>query len=324
MVTRTERRFDRGPSGPLHDNRAPRRTPHLSHCNAWRTQHPRQALHTLLHSFGIPDYVLAVTTTLDPLTSGPPTEIPLRNAPLVRVVAAVRFPIIAAIEQRGFMTAFQEAIRAEYPVLRPETTKGVVVGPQGVAAMPEQTIWRFADVEGAWRVSLAPDFMALETTAYRSRQDFLDRLKEAVDALDEHVQPKVIDRFGVRYIDRITGQAADEIVRLVRPEVSGIATSVLAPHVQHAISEVLLNAGDDAGMLARWGRLPPNATVDPSAMEPVAERSWILDIDMFSSKPSRFEPDQLLNKAGQFAERIYTFFRWVVTEEFLRRYGGEL
>lgn len=262
-------------------------------------------------------------TPFDPLAAAPPAEVPLKNAPLVRVIAQLRFPTIAAIEQRSFLAAFQEAIRAEYPVLRPEMTKGVLLGPQGVAAMPEQTTWRFADVDGAWRVSLAPDFMALETTAYRSRRDFLERLKEAVEALDEHIQPKVIDRLGVRYIDRITGESAKEIARLVRPEIGGLATTALAPHVQHAISEVLLSVGEQSAMVARWGRLPPNATVDPAAMEPVAAPSWILDIDMFSRESTRFDPEQIMEKAAAFAERSYAFFRWAVTDEFLRRYGGE-
>lgn len=264
-----------------------------------------------------------MTTDFDPLTVGPPAEILLKNAPLVRVIAQLRFPTIAAIEQRNFLAAFQEAIRAEYPVLRPEMTKSVLLGPQGVAAMPEQTTWRFSDVDGAWRVSLSPDFMALETTAYRSRRDFLGRLKEAVEALDEHIQPKVIDRLGVRYIDRITGHSAGEIARLVRPEIGGLATSPLASHVQHAISEVLLSTGAHSAMLARWGRLPPNATVDPSAMEPVAVPSFVLDIDMFSRESTRFEPEHAMEKIAAFAERIYAFFRWAVTDEFLRRYGGE-
>jgi uncharacterized protein (TIGR04255 family) len=235
----------------------------------------------------------------------------------------VRFPTIAAIEQSSFIAAFQEAIRTEYPVLRPEKAKAVFFGPQGVAPMPEQTIWRFADVDGSWRVSLAPEFMAVETTAYRSRRGFLERLKGALEALDEHVQPKVVDRLGVRYIDRVEGNAVDEIARLVRPEVGGLVTSVLAPHVQHAISEVLLSVGDDASMLARWGRLPQNATVDPSVMEPIAERSWILDLDMFTNRSVRFELGQVLEKVEAFAQRTYAFFRWAVTDEFLRRYGGE-
>lgn len=43
---------------------------------------------------------------------------------------------------------------------------------------------------------------------------------------------------------------------------------------------------------------------------------------MFTASPRPFSVDQLAESAGRFAERLYTFFRWAVTDEFLRRYGG--
>ena len=46
---------------------------------------------------------------------------------------------------------------------------------------------------------------------YTSRSDFLVRLREILAALDEHVEPKLIDRLGIRYIDWIVGQAVDDI-----------------------------------------------------------------------------------------------------------------
>ena len=64
----------------------------------------------------------------NPLVASPPSEIPLRNAPLVRVIAQVRFPLIASIDKRGFIAAFQEGLRDTYPVLRQETIQGLVVG----------------------------------------------------------------------------------------------------------------------------------------------------------------------------------------------------
>lgn len=263
------------------------------------------------------------TAILDPLTAETPAEVPLAKAPLVRVVAQVRFPIITAIEQPPFMTGFQESLRERYPVLRPETAKGVMLGPDGVAALPDRTIWRFTDLDGVWRVALAPDFMALETTKYLSRTDFVERLGEVLVALDEHVKPKLIDRLGVRYIDRVKGDAVKDIAKLIRPEVSGLSGTSIASHVQHAISEVALKVDEETAMLARWGLLPPNGTVDPAAIEPIPEPSWILDVDMFSTKPMRFNQDVVVGRAKSFTERIYTFFRWFVNDEFLRRYGGE-
>ena len=48
-------------------------------------------------------------STENPLTGSPPPEVPLANAPLIRVIAQVRFPLIASVENRSFVAPFQEA-----------------------------------------------------------------------------------------------------------------------------------------------------------------------------------------------------------------------
>jgi len=254
-----------------------------------------------------------MSATVDPLVAPLPAEVPLKDAPLVRVIAQLRFPEILSVEQRDFVAPFQEAIRSKYPVLRQEQTQGILLGPGGVAP---------ADTDGHWRVSLTPDFVALETTSYVSRSDFFGRLKAVAQALDEHLEPAQLDRLGVRYIDRITGDAVDDIAKLVRPEVRGITGTIAATHAAHALCESLFEVGD-ARVLARWGFLPPGATVDPAAIEPANEKSWLLDLDMFSATPTPFVVDQVVEQAQRYAERIYTIFRWAVTDEFLVRYGGK-
>jgi len=258
----------------------------------------------------------------NPLTSPTPTEVPLTDAPLVRVIAQLRFPEILSVERREFVAPFQEALREIYPILRHEQTQGVIMSPGGMTPAKSQLVWRFTDLEGDWRVSLAPEFVALETTRYGSRSDFLGRLRTVLNALDTHLQPKLADRLGIRYIDRITGDALDDIGDLVRSEVRGILGTAAATHVGHTLSESMFEL-PGARVLARWGRLPGGASVDPSAIEPVPDPSWILDLDMSSAAPMPFAVDGILEEAQRFVERVYTIFRWAVTEDFLRRYGGE-
>ena len=261
----------------------------------------------------------------DPFTDPLPDEVPLPRAPLVRVVAQVRFPPVLSIEKRDFVAPFQEAVRARYPSLRGEQTRGLLMGPQGSVPTPPALIWRFTDIEERWRVSLAAEFVAIETTAYESRGDLMDRLEQVLFALEEHVGPKTVDRLGVRYIDRITGEEVGDIEKLVRPEVLGVAGTAAAQYASHTLSEALFSLpSQSAELRARWGLLPPHGTVDPAAVEPIDERSWILDLDMFSSKPRPFEQSSILSDARAYAERSYCFFRWVVTADFLRLYGGEV
>lgn len=101
----------------------------------------------------------------NPLAAPVPQEVHLEAAPLVRVVAQVRFPLVASIERRDFIAPFQEAVRREYPTLRPEKSFGIVLGANGpVETQAPTTVWRFEDLSGDWRGTLAPSFVALETT----------------------------------------------------------------------------------------------------------------------------------------------------------------
>ena len=262
-----------------------------------------------------------------PLAGPPPPEVPLTDPPLVRVIAQVRFPLIASLEKREFMASFQEAIREFYPVLRPEEGRSVVLGSQGVVDTRSNTLWRFHEARGAWRVTLAPDFLALETTKYTSREDFMERLRLVLEALKEHLDPQVLDRLGVRYIDRVSGENLSALPQLVRPEVAGILGSPLAARAHRAVSEnVFILPGNAGQITARWGLLAPQSTIDPGALDPIDEASWILDADAFQSFQTgsrRLDVDSAVEQARGFAERIYSIFRWAVTNEFLRRYGGD-
>lgn len=263
-----------------------------------------------------------MSVTVDPLVAPLPSEVPLKDAPLVRVIAQLRFPEILSVEHGDFVAPFQEAIRSTYPVLRREEVQGLLLVPGAIAPARPRTAWRFSDTAGHWRVSLSPDFLALETTKYQSRDDFFGRLEVLAQALDAHLAPAQLDRLGVRYIDRITGDAVDDIAALVRPEVRGIMGTAASVHVAHSLSESVFEL-PEARVLARWGLLPPGASVDPAAIEPTNEKSWVLDLDMFSGAPMPFDVRLVVAEAKRYAERVYTIFRWAVTDHFLVRYGGK-
>ncbi|BAU65679.1 unknown protein [Stanieria sp. NIES-3757] len=261
----------------------------------------------------------------NPLIDPPPPEVPLENAPLVRVIAQVRFPPILSIEKKEFVGTFQEAIRDEYPILQPEKTQGFILDPQGNIQTSTQIAWRFIDITGNWRVSLSSNFVALETTAYSSRSNFLERLENIVAALQENFNPTIIERFGLRYVDRLVGQDLTDISLLVKPEIVGVISADFRDDIRQSINESLFIVPDEGGqIIARWGLISGGTTFDPDAIEPITKTSWILDLDMSLSKNREFNIAELMREAKQFSERLYTLFRWSVTDEFLRRFGGEL
>ncbi|QQS10830.1 MAG: TIGR04255 family protein [Rhodospirillales bacterium] len=267
-----------------------------------------------------------MTEALAPLTGPSPTEVHLPRAPLVRVIAQVRFEPILAIRLADRVATFQEIVRGKYPFLKEDRVHQVEValGPAVPPQIKEAILWRFSDQEEqvTWRVSLGVDFVALETTAYESRDNFLQRLREIVDGVEAVFKPQEVRRFGLRYIDRLTGDAMLRASDLIRAEVLGIAQGRIGGAARHILTETILDA-EEGVIQARWGRLPPKATIDPNAIEPIDEPSWLLDLDMSTRSKQSFDGDGISKTATAFAERIYTVFRWMVTTEFLRFYGGK-
>lgn len=51
----------------------------------------------------------------NPFGAPGPDEVPLERAPLVRVIAQLRFPPIVSLGRADFIGPFQEAIRSRYP-----------------------------------------------------------------------------------------------------------------------------------------------------------------------------------------------------------------
>lgn len=259
----------------------------------------------------------------NPFTEPCPVEILLIDPPLVRVVCQVRFPLIASITKQDFIGPFQEAIRRQYPTLRSEVSQGFAFSPAGIAQVIKEHIWRFLSKDETWMVSLAPGFLALETSAYHSKQDFLERMQVLLSALAEHFEPPEIDRLGVRFIDQIVPPELDLLERFVHQDVLGVSASPIKESMLHSVTEHLFDL-PQGQLRTRWGYLPEGMSFEPAAIEPVPSKSWILDLDMFNLEPLPMDPALLVRRLDDFAQVNYAFFRWVVTDDFLEHYQGEL
>jgi uncharacterized protein (TIGR04255 family) len=266
-----------------------------------------------------------------PLSGPPPADVPLPRSPLARVIAQVRFAPILAIRSPDKVAVFQEIIRATYPILNQDRIQHIVITPGGTPNLQEGLIWRFSDQakQPRWRISLGVDFIALETSAYVSRRDFINRLQSVISGLEVAFKPGDVQRFGMRYINRMVDEAVARVADLIRPKILGIAwlndepPSNLGESVTHLLTEAQLLA-EEGQIQARWGSIPKGSTYDPDALEALSEPSWVLDLDMFTQSQQAFVSDELIATATSFAERIYMVFREMVTDDFLRFYGGEL
>ena len=261
----------------------------------------------------------------DPLFGEPQKEIPLAGAPLARVIAQVQFTPIFSIRSEAYVAPFQEAIRSYYPNVEQEK---INLLPLLAVAGEERTgiTWRFLCSKEDWRVSLAPSFIALETTAYTSRADFMERFKVVVAALKSTVGSARMARVGVRYVNRMKSPEIDSLGDLLRPEMLGIASTPLLGRMQHTVTEVFCDVAEGK-LLAKWGVLPPNGSHDPFVAPPVATKSWFLDLDVSKHYDEPFEEmdaNAVHATAVSLATRSYSFFRWATTDRFIAVHGGQL
>ena len=250
-------------------------------------------------------------------------SVPLRDSPLTFVVAQIRFPLVASISEERFIGPFQEKIRGDYSDLRKEMETQVLVGPDGAHAAQGGVVWRFTNDPGGWEVALAPEFIALATRTYSNRGDFLSRLDTILVALGEWLDLRKIRRVGVRYIDRISAPQLAVLPTLVRPEILGAVRSPLADSVQlhHALHDYQYHFEDETTLRARWGYLDKMTTFDPG-IEPLDQESWVLDLDA-SHGERAFDPAAVRDQVQLFSDRIYRYFRWAITEQFLASFGAE-
>ena len=254
---------------------------------------------------------------------GPPVaSVPLPDSPLVFVVTQIRFPLVTSINDPAFVGPFQERIRRTYGDLRQDNEIRVTLGPDGAQNQQRGSVWRFSDEPGGWEVALAPEFIALATHRYTSRSDFMGRLGALLEAFDAWLQPAKVRRLGVRYIDRIGGDHLQSIDRLVRPEVLGPGLVHDPPdgRLQQTLTDSEYRFADETGLRTRWGVLPPRTTFDP-AIDPWDDPSWVLDIDAWHDERP-FDPTAIRQQVRDFSDRIYRYFRWVVTEDFLTTFGA--
>lgn len=263
-----------------------------------------------------------------PFGSEPFDEVPLPQAPLARTLTQIRFPNQSALATDDKVANnFARALSGSYPVLNIEQEVGFLLTPEGVERREGGArIWRLSSADQVWQVSYAPSFVSLETAHYSSRDDFCERLATVWTEFREVVGRPAVQRIGFRYINRVAeGTFLDQLTAMVRPEVMGstFAGANIAP-IARSLTENLYVRSTQDHLLTRWGILPPGETFDP-AIAPQPTVSWILDLDSYRSfDPPMLEGLDVPETVKELGQAAYRYFRWAVTVEFLRFFGGDV
>jgi len=267
-------------------------------------------------------------TTTNPLIDPVPSEVPLARAPLAQVLCAVSFPaILKIVDASGTgVAAFQEAIRAEYPVLNQEIEHAFTFQMDDKNSFAPQitanTVWRFLDKDQRWGVTLSRESLALHTqSAYTTRTEFLDRFEGMARAFCDALDPAQCTRVGARYVNVLDGAMLDDVEGFIRPEFRAFGHQ---PFLDALVSgnqrvEFVVPEGR---LVVRAGILKAGQTHDPQAIPAAEGTRYFLDLDGINMDAREFSAAEIRKTAAGLTERVYTMFRWAVTDKLLEACNG--
>jgi uncharacterized protein (TIGR04255 family) len=250
-------------------------------------------------------------------------EVHLNSAPLIRVLAQVRWPELTELKNQfeQISDSFAKEMQSDYPLSAHKVGTNFTITPEGVSQTKGDSILRLATPDEDWVVFLSPTFLTLETSDYDTREFFLRRFGSVLSGLLKHASIPKATRVGFRFVNRIDSEEdLLDLKELVQPQLLGGRNipGIESVDVRHSLTEVLYDASE-ANLLAKWAVLPAGATIDPT-IEPSLSQCWMLDLDAFTDDRLDFDPDLLVERARRLATMGHTFFRWAVTQKFLDRY----
>ncbi len=251
----------------------------------------------------------------------------LEKTPLTQVVCQVRFDEAeSVIDRKAARRFFEELGGADgaYPKFAQIHSQRVTVNAE---ALPGETPtieqdrgWRFSDPEGAVHVTLLPGSLALETTAYRSWDEFAPRLEQAFSVLAAEVDPAVEQRLGLRFVNLVVlndvHDAAGWEGYLSSDLLAPALHPVLGPGVVAAQHRVVLDLGDELRCILNYGLVP-----DANGSGRVG---YLLDLDVFRERSAPFSAADVFKASELMNERAVSIFQQIVTPKlraFLREDG---
>lgn len=192
--------------------------------------------------------------------------------------------------------------------------------------MPGGTVYRWQSIDSNWHVSFGRRFISLFCTRYQDYEEFRRRLSRVVDSVAQAIEVPLVERIGVRYVNRISDpRLVRNLADYVRPEVLGYSSLTADSADVRLVSSAnqAKYAVGERALQVRTGVIPPGETVDPS-IRPLETESWVMDLDAASEILVPFAVDGILAEAGKLSDVAYDYFKLVTTEGFVREFGGEV
>jgi uncharacterized protein (TIGR04255 family) len=261
-----------------------------------------------------------------------PVELPapdrtiLANAQLQLVVCQVRFDEVEELNDRKTARRLFDklgGVDGPFPKFSQIQTQRITINPQvllGETPVAEQQRgWRFSNRDGDRHLALLPDSLALETTAYRSWDEFAPHLERALTVLANEVDPAIEQRLGLRFVNLIfldeVHDAAGWDGYIAADLLAPGGHTVLGPGVVAAQHRVVLDLGDELRCLLHYG-LAPDANGSGRV-------GYLLDLDVFRERSGPFSAADVFKASELMNDRAVSLFQQVATPRLLALLHGE-
>lgn len=248
----------------------------------------------------------------------PPAErVELRKHAIEVAVAEVRFSGANLLEPTVGLDLQSSAANAglDLPVLQPAQRQDVEVTLTAQGPASSTVVhggWLLASQDGTLTVNVLPDVLVIQSTGYtRFRESLGVPLSVLLPALQERLSPALIHRVGLRYVNRLTdaeavnpqawrGRIADSLLGVLADDDYGTVTAT-QQQIEFALEP-------SVGALLRHG-----AFRDPGVR---SAYSYLLDVDVFSTSTSHFDPDACIGIARRLNRSALSMFQRAVLSEY--------
>ena len=248
-----------------------------------------------------------------------------KKNPLIEVVCQLRFPRILKINDKQ-PADFQEIIRGKFPLFQVSVEQqqqfavdfGAIELPPTPRILQSEAInnYKFSSPDEKWHINLTSTFLALSTYSYDRWENFIENLREPLQALIDLYQPAFFERVGLRYVDAFKrstlGLNDCDWSELIQPFVLGfMSNSEIKGDVlnQNAVVELNIGNGAIAQIRTSKGFVSDMSLGFPM---PAGEESFILDSDMFMLKKTANEVDVSLKYLHDYSTKL---IRSVITDK---------
>jgi len=260
-----------------------------------------------------------------PFTNDSTTHIRLREPQLAAVICQLRWPQLTAMEEELKPRAleFGRSLMEAYPVFSEAQQVSLTITADGVSQAQGDPVFGWSSPDSVWQISLTKRSVALSCFSFTANAEFADHLQTIIDKVHSHLPVAILDRVGLRYINRY-----DDARVLADPslffDASALGYAALPLDGVTLVANVN-QAGfqaEDVSLQARSGRVPAAQTFDPS-LAPLPGPSWVVDLDAYVERRlvSSVETDMRL--ISKLADTAYDFFKLIAKPELSRLFGGD-